>query len=106
MMKASSAMKVTTKQIRPVTKSTFATASQLYHGCIAASKVGVEAGSLQTCHLTRSERAPLMKRQRVPGTCKRKNCSQVTYDTGPFERETTLFRLHPEPNLVMDRLRH
>jgi hypothetical protein len=51
-MKASSAMKATMKEIRPVTKSTFATASQLYHGCIAASKAGVEAGSHQPCPLT------------------------------------------------------
>jgi hypothetical protein len=51
-MKASSAMKATMKEIRPVTKSTFATASQLYHGCIAISKAGVEAGSHQTYHLT------------------------------------------------------
>ena len=51
-MKASSAMKATMKEIRPATKSTFATASQLYHGCIAASKAGVEVGSHQTYHLT------------------------------------------------------
>jgi hypothetical protein len=38
-MKASSAMKATMKEIRPVTKSTFATAPQLYHGCLAVSKL-------------------------------------------------------------------
>jgi hypothetical protein len=51
-MKASSAMKATMKEIRPVTKSTFATASQLYHGCMAVSKARVEAGSHQTYPLT------------------------------------------------------
>ena len=51
-MKASSAMKATMKEIRPVTKSTFATAPQLYHGCLAVSKAEVEPGSHQTCHLT------------------------------------------------------
>jgi len=51
-MKAISAMKATMKEIRPVTKSTFATASQLYHGCMAVSKDEVEAGSHQTYHLT------------------------------------------------------
>jgi|GEM_PF-7043260 len=62
-MKASSAMKATMKEIRPVTKSTFATAFQLYHGCIAASKAGVEAGSHRTYPLARSMQAEeLLKR--------------------------------------------
>ena len=47
-MKASSAMKASIKEIRPIMKRTLATASQLYHGCMAASKAGVEAGSHET----------------------------------------------------------
>jgi len=51
-MKANSVMRATMKEIRLTTKSTFATASQLYHGCMAVSKARVDVGSHQTYPLT------------------------------------------------------
>jgi hypothetical protein len=41
-MKASSAMKATMKETRAATRNIFATASRLYHVCVAESNVKVE----------------------------------------------------------------